>query len=44
VVSLVHERVGVQSRVVHDSVDEVVHHGSDVIDTTESVVERGLFY
>jgi hypothetical protein len=41
-VRFVHQGVGVQSRVYHDSIDEVVYHGSDAIDATKSVVKRGL--
>jgi hypothetical protein len=42
-VCFVHQRIGVQSRVCHDSVDEVVHHGGDAVDAAKSVVERELF-
>ena len=42
-VGFVHLRVGVQSRVYHDSVDEVIHHGGDAIDTPKSVVKREFF-
>jgi hypothetical protein len=40
-VRFVHKRIGVQSRVNHNSVYEVVHHGSDAIDATKPAVERG---
>jgi hypothetical protein len=36
----VHQRVGVQSWVCHNSVDEVVHHSSDVVNATKSVVKE----
>src|SRR5713101_1699759 len=42
-VRFVYQGIGIQSRVYHDSVNEVVHHGSDAIHATKSVVERGLF-
>src|SRR5260370_13887110 len=42
-VRFVHQGIGIQSGVYHDSVNEVVHHGSDAIHATKSVVERGLF-
>src|SRR5260370_1092839 len=42
-VRFVYQGIGSQSRVDHDSVNEVVHHGSDAIYSTKSVVERGLF-
>src|SRR5258708_7260078 len=43
-VRFVYQGIGSQSRVDHDSVNEVVHHGSDAIHATKSVVERGLFH
>src|SRR5277367_1993797 len=42
-VSFVHLRIGIQSRIDHDAVDEVVYDGSNAIHATKSVVERGLF-
>ena len=40
----VYQGIRIQSRVYHNSVDEVVHHCSDAVDATKSIVERGLFY
>src|SRR6266568_2060073 len=42
-VRFVHQGIGIQSRVAHDSVDQVVYYGSNAIDATKSVVEGGLF-
>ena len=33
-VRFVHSRIGIQSRIYHDPVDEVVYHGSDAINST----------
>src|SRR5690348_3484790 len=41
-VRFVHQEIGIQSRFAHDSVDQIVYYGSDAIDATKSVVERGL--
>jgi hypothetical protein len=38
-VGLVHPRVRIQAGVAHDPVDEIIHHGGDAIDASESVVE-----
>jgi hypothetical protein len=38
----VHQGIGVQSRVNHDSVYEVIHHGSDAVVATKSAVERAF--
>ena len=40
----VHEGIGIQSRIDHDSVDQVVYDGSDAVDTAKSIVKRGLFW
>jgi hypothetical protein len=42
-VGFVHQRIGVQSWVCHDSVDEIIDHGGDAVDSAKSVVKRGLF-
>lgn len=42
-VRFVHQGIGIQSRIYHDSVDEVVDDRGDAIDATKSIVERGLF-
>ena len=34
--------IGVQPRVVHDTVNKVIHDGRDRIDTPKSIIERGL--
>ena len=38
----VHHGIGIQSRVDHDSIDQVVHNGGDAVDATKSVVEGAL--
>jgi len=43
-VRFVHEGIGVQSRVTHNSVYEVVHDGSDAIDATKSVETDRAFW
>ena len=42
-VRFVHQRIGISSRVDHDSVDEVVYHSSDAINAAKSMVEREFF-
>jgi hypothetical protein len=39
---LVDQRIGVEPRVVHHSIDEVVHHGRDAVDAAEASVQRRL--
>ncbi len=39
VVSLIDERIGIESRVVHDAVDEIVHDCGNGIDATETLVK-----
>jgi len=41
-VRFVHQRIGVQSRVCHDSVDKFVHHGGDAVDASKSRKERAF--
>ena len=35
-------RVRIQDRVMHDPINEVVHHGSDRIDAAKTIIERWL--
>jgi hypothetical protein len=41
-VCFVYCRVGVEARVAHDQVDEVIYDHGDAIHTTEAFVERTL--
>ena len=38
---LVYPRVCIQARITHDSIDEVIHHGGDAVDTAEPIVKAG---
>jgi hypothetical protein len=38
----VHSRVGIQARVDHDPVDEVIHDGRDAIYTPQSLIKTWL--
>src|SRR2546430_1788797 len=41
-VGFVHGWVGVQPRVSHDAVNEIVNDAGDAVNSAESIVERGL--
>jgi hypothetical protein len=41
-VRFIDRRVGIQARIAHDPVDEVIHGHRDAIDTSEALVERTL--
>ncbi len=43
VMRLVDARVGVQPRIGHDTVDQVIDDGRDVIGAAKAIVERGSF-
>ena len=42
-VGFIHLRIGVELRVVHDAIDEVVHHGSDGIDAAQAFALQKIF-
>jgi hypothetical protein len=39
----VHQGIGIQPRICHDSVDKLIYDRNDAIDATEFIVEAGLF-
>src|SRR2546428_2497411 len=43
VVGFVDERIGVEARIDHDAIDEIVHDRCNAVDTTEPFVERLLW-
>ncbi len=38
-VSLIDARIGIEPGIDHQSVDEVIDHGGDVVDAAEAIVE-----
>src|SRR6266566_5810774 len=43
-VGFIHARIGIQSWIDHDSVNEIIDDSSDVIHPTEPIIERYLFW
>src|SRR2546421_4332777 len=43
-VGFIHARIGIQSWIDHDSVNEIIDDRSDVIHPTEPIIERYLFW